>query len=79
MPVSYTHLDVYKRQAKRPMRNSEKNSYHIGDIQPVMSFVNGAMKYTTISPATPNPTEDVYKRQLFILYYNLIFLGLFSL
>ena len=43
--------------AKKPMRSSEKNSYHIGDIQPVMNFVNGAIKYTTISPATPKPTE----------------------
>ena len=29
-------------ERRKPIRSSEKNSYHIGDIQPVMNFVNGA-------------------------------------
>ena len=50
MPVSYTHLDVYKRQAVGPGRAAGAATHPLG----VMRQLSNAVSYTHL---------DVYKRQ----------------
>ena len=56
-PVSYTHLDVYKRQAYLPADENHHRDLHAGMLlpEPRARDWRGAVSYTHL---------DVYKRQI---------------
>ena len=65
MPVSYTHLDVYKRQ--QSVRLAKMKNMKPSDIVTMDSFENAILVHAAISGSTNCllhiPAIDVYKRQ----------------
>ena len=66
-PVSYTHLDVYKRQASRisksSQRISERMSRFMGESSTMSTIGRCSFSERTASGAMSAVTTDVYKRQ----------------
>ena len=65
-PVSYTHLDVYKRQGLDCPNCSAKIEKEVGELDGVQSSVVNLMKQTLTINVTPVSYThlEVYKRQL---------------
>ena len=61
MPVSYTHLDVYKRQPYTGEWNIEGKSYDRSNVKAYSTYGTGRINAYKIIEETLN--LDVYKRQ----------------
>ena len=56
-PVSYTHLDVYKRQGKNPFTLDSKAP--TGDYQ---EFLMGEVRYASLAKANPSRAEKLFDK-----------------
>ena len=61
-PVSYTHLDVYKRQALY-----QKQNYSYAGIIEALSGAPFDVRFISFDDILANPEIDVYKRQAHVL------------
>ena len=63
-PVSYTHLDVYKRQQQTALAELQSKSKDMESIQAIADRIKGLEEESKQLEVVKQAEQDVYKRQV---------------